>query len=77
METQVTTRVHCPICANTPAKEILVKYSVTAKADGQTEVGGLGVFMCGCGHVFFIRRLDADFTEGPKAAPLAGVESVG
>ncbi len=63
MEIQATTKVQCPICANAPAKEILVKYQVTATADGQTEVGGLGVFMCSCGHVFFIRRVDVNLAQ--------------
>lgn len=63
MKVNATTNVHCPICANAPANEVLVNYSVTAKADDQTEVGGLGVFMCRVGHVFFVRRADADLAE--------------
>ena len=77
MKIQVTTRVHCPICANAPANEILVKYCVTAKGESQTEVGGLGVFMCSCGHVFFIRRVDAVFAEHPKVDGLAAVKRAG
>lgn len=63
MKIQATTKVHCPICANAPAGEILTKYKMVATTDRRTKVGGLRVFMCSVGHVFFVRRADADLAE--------------
>src|SRR5215470_2183326 len=66
---QATTNVHCPICANAPAGEILTKYKMMAITDRPKEVGGLRVFMCSVGHVFFVRRVDADLAEHEAASP--------
>jgi hypothetical protein len=68
MEIQPTTKVHCPICANALAGEVLIKYKVTATTDRETGVGGLGVFMCSAGHVFFIRQADMVFAENLNLA---------
>ncbi len=58
MKIQATTIVHCPICANAPAGEVLIRYKVRATTDSETEIGGLAVYLCSVGHVFFIRHAD-------------------
>ncbi len=50
--------IWCPIC-HRDADKILTSYQVTARTDeGETRVGGLKVYSCTAGHIFFVREAD-------------------
>lgn len=49
--------VFCPLC-QIPASQVLSKFTVTAKREGENDVGALLVYQCRAGHIFFLRGAD-------------------
>ena len=49
--------VFCPLC-QIPASHVLSKFTVTAKKEGESDVGALQVYQCSAGHIFFVRTAD-------------------
>lgn len=49
--------VYCPLCRDVPAERALDDYTIMVK-DNETMLGGLCVFRCPSGHVFFMREAD-------------------
>jgi hypothetical protein len=49
--------VFCPLC-QVPATQVLSKFTVTAKREGESDVGALLVYQCPAGHIFFLRSAD-------------------
>jgi hypothetical protein len=60
--------VHCPICRAFPAQPALEEYTVTVKSKNENELGGLCVYQCTYGHVFFIREADLQVVKATTAA---------
>ncbi len=50
--------VHCPICPSIFAEQVLKRYKVIAKKEGESEVGALATYRCPAGHIFFVRLAD-------------------
>ncbi len=50
--------VYCPLCRDLPAERTLDDYTIMVKGDNETLLGGLCVFRCPGGHVFFVREAD-------------------
>lgn len=50
--------VHCPICSNSLAEQVLAQYKVTVRKEAESQVGALVTYRCPAGHVFFVRAVD-------------------
>ena len=55
--------IHCPVCPNTNAEQILSQYKVTAHKVNDSEVGALATYRCRKGHIFFVRLADLMWPE--------------
>jgi hypothetical protein len=60
--------VYCPICRGFPAQPALEEYTVTVKSKNENELGGLCVYQCPDGHVFFVREADLQLVNATAAA---------
>jgi hypothetical protein len=54
--------VFCPLC-QVPAAQVLSKFTVTAKKDGENDVGALLVYQCPAAHIFFLRGADVSESQ--------------
>lgn len=59
--------VCCPICRSVPAQPILDQYKVTVKLRSESTLGGLCVYLCPSGHVFFVREADVGLAKATAA----------
>jgi hypothetical protein len=50
--------VHCPVCPNIIAEQILSQYKVMVRKESDSEVGALATYRCRSGHIFFVRLTD-------------------
>jgi hypothetical protein len=50
--------IHCPVCPSAIAEQILSKYKVTVRKEGDAEIGALATYRCTNGHIFFVRLMD-------------------
>jgi hypothetical protein len=60
--------VYCPLCPGNPAQPILTEYTVAVKSGSENRLGGLCVYQCPDGHVFFVREADLHFVSATAAA---------
>lgn len=50
--------IHCPVCPNTIAEQILSQYKVSVRKEKESEIGALATYRCTAGHIFFVRVAD-------------------